>query len=99
MISKAMIKSGIELGVVRLIDSPISHAVVCQIGEEWFYFADKKSWRCSLQDYIATTPWYSVVNYIYEALDSFYEEDEYDDDYCYYERFLRSHGIGEEMMR
>ena len=93
MISKTMIKIGIERGLVRLIDSPISHAVVCQIGEEWFYFSDKKSWHCSLKEYTSITPIYSIVNYIYEALNSFFEEDEYDDDYDYYERFLRDHGI------
>ena len=93
LISKAMIKSGMERGVVQLVDSPISHTVVCQIGEDWFYFADKRSWRCSAQEYTATTPWYSIVNYIYEALESFFEEDKYDEDYSYYENFLRSNGI------
>lgn len=88
-----MIKSGLEQGVIQLIDSPISHAVVCQIGEMWFYFADKNSWRCSLQEYKATTPQYTVVNYICEALDSFFEDDEYDNDYVYYESFLRDNGI------
>lgn len=89
MINKDLILRGINNGIIKLVMSPSDKDVVCQIGEYWFYFNDKKSLHTNLEDYTKCIQLKSLVNYLSETFDSFYEDDSYDDDYFYCECMLR----------
>lgn len=89
MIDKSLISKGISNGIIQFVMAPNAEDVVCQIGEYWFYFNDKKSLRTNLNNYTNRINIRSIVNHLSETFDEFFEDESYDDDYYYCECVLR----------
>lgn len=96
MISLDMIKAGYNAGVVKLIESPHEDGIVCQIGEHWFYFGGQTAEDYkTVEKFIKDVPSEVIVSDIFDVLEDFYNGG-IDDEYRYYEAFLREHGIDEK---
>lgn len=88
MITKEMIRKGIEKGVVRIIDCPDSIEPVCEIGDYWFYFAGNKGIGKKAKEYMEKTPIDDVVSYIFFVLQEFAIDFGFTDEYDYYNAVL-----------
>ena len=83
MITKEMIKNGIEQGVVRFVVDPnMEHGTVCAIGEIWFYFGGLTAEEENPDEYIKNVPIEDIVREIYETLKELRRE--CPDEYMYY---------------
>lgn len=94
IITKNMIKTGYEKGIVKLIDSPHLDGTVCEIGEYWFYFGGQTAEDLTAEEYKINIPEEDIINNIFAVLD----DAKYDDkpisknEYLYYEAILRESG-------
>lgn len=69
MISKEMIKQGIEQGVIKFIVDPnMNNRTVCRIGEGWFYFGGVTAEAMNPEEYLKEVPIEDIVNKICEVL-------------------------------
>ena len=94
MITKNMISAGYQAGLVTLCESPNEDGVVCKIGECWFYFGGMTAEGCTVEEYKANVPEEDIIDEIFRVLDDFRKSGpELEDEYIYYECFLREHGI------
>ena len=90
MITPQMIEDGLDNGAVSIADSPNGDGAVCRIGPEWwFYFDGETAEQSTAADYTANVPREDIVREIMETLDDFREDPSYQDEYHYYEAFLR----------
>lgn len=100
MITKNMIHMGYTQGVVQLVISPNDDGVVCQIGNDWFYFgghtADEYD---SVEAYKHDIPTETIIDEIYSIIDEFGREPEFKDEYDYYEAYLRENVVEREWNR
>lgn len=97
MITKKLIREGIDDGIIIFEKSPDGGEVVCRIGEDWFYF--NGTWDCdsdgrsvAVYDPVAYVKNHSkkyIVDDIYDTLDYFRLEDDLKDVYGYCEWILR----------
>ena len=97
MITRKMIFDGYYKGWVRLIESPHDDGVVCQIGDIWFYFGGLTAEKCkTVEEYKASVDTKTILDEIYSALNDFKDSGvEYQDEYSYYELYLKEKGITE----
>jgi len=90
MITYDMVKSGYETGLVALILDPHNGRIACSIGDYWFYFGGHTAEEyTSVDAYKRDIPADDIVKEIYDVLDAFQKEDAFQDEYLYYEAFLR----------
>ena len=90
MITPQMIADGLASGAVSIVDSPNGDGAVCRIGHEWwFYFGGETAEQSTAADYTASVPREDIVREIVETLDGFREDPSYQDEYRFYEAFLR----------
>lgn len=91
MITREMIKAGYEAGLVNLICSPHDDDVVCAIGNNWFYFGGPTAEEFpSVEEYKNAIPTDDIVSEIFSVLEEdFKDSPEFNDEYLYYESFLR----------
>jgi len=90
MITYDMVKSGYETGLVTLILDPHNGRIACSIGDYWFYFGGHTAEEyTSVDAYKRDIPADDIVKEIYDVLDAFQKEDAFQDEYLYYEAFLR----------
>lgn len=98
MITIEMVKKGYEKGIIQIVKSPHKDGVVCQIGEFWFYFGGLTAEEYSLPDkYKKAIPKETIIQEIYDLLNSFSKQKEFIDEYNYYESILIENNITEEM--
>ena len=97
MITRKMIFDGYYKGLVRLIESPHNDGVVCQIGDIWFYFGGLTAEECkTVEEYKASVDTKTILDEIYSVLNDFKDSGvEYQDEYSYYELYLKEKGIKE----
>lgn len=97
MITRKMIFDGYYKGLVRLIESPHNDGVVCQIGDIWFYFGGLTAEECkTVEEYKASVDTNTILDEIYSVLNDFKDSgEEYQDEYSYYEYYLKEKGIKE----
>lgn len=88
MITREMIRRGIEDELIRLIVDPnMERGTVCQIGDNWFYFGGQTAEELNPVEYY-TFCGEDVVDEIFETLSDFQYCEELKDEYDYYEMFL-----------
>ena len=97
MITRKMIFDGYYKGVIRLIESPHNDGVVCQIGDNWFYFGGLTAEECkTVEEYKASVDTKTILDEIYSVLNDFKNSgEELEDEYLYYEYYLKEKGIKE----
>ena len=89
MITPEMIADGLDAGTVSIVDSPHNDGPVCQIGDYWFWFAGGEAEQTTAADYVANVPREDIVREIMDVLNDFRTIPENQDEYAYYEAFLR----------
>ena len=92
MISKEMIRKGLDNGIVKLIDSPNDGESICQVGDHWFYYAGAEGEGLTSAEYVARVPRESIVEEILSALEAI-RDDLDPDEYAYYESVLKEAGL------
>ena len=92
MISNEMIQRGLELGLIKLIDSPNDGEPACKIGDYWFYYAGSEGSGLNSAEYIANVPMEEIVREINDALEGLQRDNR--EEYAYYEAVLLEHGLG-----
>ena len=97
MITKQMIKDGYNKGFITLIKSPNSDGIACQIGDIWFYFGGLTAEECkTVEEYKASVDTKTILDEIYSVLNDFKNSgEELEDEYLYYEYYLKEKGIKE----
>lgn len=92
MITREMIRLGLEGGLVKLIVDPnMESGTVCQIGDNWFYFGGATAEEIGPYEYRRCIPTEDIVNEIFETLVSFHVDEGLCDEYRYYDAFLTEH--------
>ena len=92
MITPQMIEDGLDSGAVSIVDSPNEDGAVCQIGPQWwFYFGGQTAEQSTAADYVKNVPRADIVREIMDTLNDFREDPSYQDEYGYYEAFLREY--------
>lgn len=88
MITKEMIKNGIDQGIIRFIVDPnMEHGTVCAIGDNWFYFGGKTAAEENPEEYIKNIPMEDIVLEVFDTLGEL--KTEFPDEYLYYEYYLQ----------
>lgn len=88
MITRNMVKTGYEQGLVELVDSPNMDGVVCRIKSNWFYFGGQEAGRETAESYTKRVPKETIVSKIFTVLLDFREE--LPDEYTYYLEALQT---------
>lgn len=92
MITYDMVNAGYEEGLIKLIESPNGDGIVCKIGDNWFYFGGQTAEEYKdVESYKNDIPKEDIIKEIYEVLNEL--STELEDEYLYYEGFLRANGI------
>lgn len=91
MITKEMVRSGLNQGVIRLVkETPeLERGTMCSIGEYKFYFGEELTEDLSPEEYKRVVPFEDVVREIFETLEAFRLTQGFSDEYGYYEAVLR----------
>lgn len=90
MITKKMIKDGIENGTVKFVVDPnLESGTVCQIGLSWFYFGGLPAEEMDPEDYLKAVPVDVIVMDIYDVLQDFLKSEFTYDEYRFYEAMLQ----------
>lgn len=92
MITFEMVKAGYEAGIIKLINARavLGDGVACQIGDNWFYFGGQTAEEYNdVEKYKNDIPKDDILKSIYEVLEQFSTEDSFEDEYLYYECFLK----------
>lgn len=94
MITKEMIRTQYEKGIVSLIVDPnMESGTVCKIGENWFYFGGLTAEEMSPEEYASNVPQSDIIDEIFDALHAF-KDDGFGDEYSYYESVLLENLVG-----
>lgn len=94
MITLNMVKEGYEREIIKLIASPHADGVVCSIGDNWFYFGGMTAEECKTpEEYTTNVPQEDIVREIFDVLNDFSTQDEFENEYYYYMFYLQEHGI------
>lgn len=94
MITKNMVKKGIEEGWILFIKCPnFGSGTVCKIGENWFYFGGTTAEELDPEEYLEQVPVDDIVNEIFDVMEDFRTDSFFEDEYAYYEAYLREKGI------
>lgn len=100
MITKEMLKKGYEKGIVRLVKCPNEDdEVVCQIGENWFYFGGFSAEGETPENYVKNVPLDDIISEIFDAIDDFKNQPETQDEYNYYLVVLNESGISDHCVK
>lgn len=76
MITREMLRLGLERGLVKLIVDPnMESGTVCQIGDNWFYFGGATAEEMGPHEYKNTIPIDDIINEIFEVLVSFHMDE------------------------
>ena len=87
MLSKEMIKKGIEEGIIRFIVDPnMEHGTVCEIGAYWFYFGGLTAEEENPDEFLQSANIDDIVNDIYDALEDIHKDTP--SEYLYYLCYL-----------
>ncbi len=94
MITKTLIRNGLEDGIISFTADPNGTGTVANIGEYWFYFDDgPEAAEKSPEEYMEKAGQEEVVDRIYDTLDDMRRDDPSSAEYRYYEACLReAHG-------
>ena len=89
IITKTDIKDGIKKETIKFIIDPNMNAgTVCQIGEYWFYFGGITAEEENPETYVKNVPIDDIVESIYDVLEDFRQDEEFQDEYAYYRAYL-----------
>lgn len=89
MITKELLKQGLENKVIRLkIDPNMEHGTVAEIGNYWFYFGGRAAEELNPDEYRKTVTDEKMADVLYDALEEL-KEDVSETEYAYYEAVLR----------
>ena len=92
LITKDMIKRGYNQGIIKLITSPNANGIVCQIGDNWFYFGGSTAEEYNdVEEYKNAIPTSNIIKDIYEVLKDF--KTAFEDEYLYYYAYLKENLI------
>lgn len=91
-ITRQMIEDGYREEIIFLINNRNDGCISAQIGENWFYFAGSENEGLTVDEYESEYTFDEIVDYIFNALDSGFE-DEFPDEYWYYYYYLKENGI------
>lgn len=87
MITKELIRKGIESKVIRLEADPHGcngRGTVCAIGEYWFYFGGETAEELTPDEYQENVPMEEIVDEIFDVLEEFRKTDDFAGEYGYY---------------
>lgn len=91
MITKELIRKGIELKVIQFESDPggiDGRGTVCTIGEYWFYFGGLTAEELTPDEYQENVPVEEIVDEIYDVLEVFRTTPWLETEYEYYQCFL-----------
>lgn len=91
-ITKNMIREGLQRGIVRYVLDPNGDGkkgTVCQIGDHWFYQGGLTAESETPEEYVRNVPVEDRVSDIFETLECFKREPEFNDEYAYYAAFIQ----------
>ena len=89
MITKKKIKDGIKEHLVEFtLDPNMGSGTVCRIGDWWFYFGGETAEEMNPDEFLKCVPEDDIVDEIFEALESFRQNEECADEYEYYDYVL-----------
>lgn len=89
MITKEKISSGLKERLVTLeVDPNMGAGTVCRIGDWWFYFGGETAEEMNPDEFLKCVPEDDIVDEIFEALESFRQDEECADEYEYYDAIL-----------
>lgn len=90
MITKEMIREGLNERLIRLVPDPNGcDGTVCKIEDGWFYFGGQEAERMTPEEYLACVPEVDIINEIFDTLEDFRKHpDCFEDEYEYYESVL-----------
>lgn len=92
LITKEMIKKGYNQNLIKLILSPHNDGIVCQIGDNWFYFGGQTAEEFDdVEEYKSVMLTSDIIKDIYEVLKEF--KTEFEDEYLYYYAYLKENLI------
>lgn len=90
MITKDMIKKGMECGAVLLtVDPNLNFGTVCTIGDSWFYFGGETAEEMLPEKYQENVPMEDIVDEIYTTLKDFSFDMDFAEEAEYYEKVLK----------
>lgn len=90
MITLDMVKWGFNSGLINLILSPNGDGIACSIGDNWFYFGGHTAEEYNdVESYKWDVCAEDIINEIYEVLEDFSNDIGFEDEYLYYEYYLR----------
>ena len=93
-ITKKMVKEGYDKGIIKLVVNNDADGVVCQIGDNWFYFGGLEAEvYTDVKQYVEDMSKDEIIRDIYEALQDFEDLEDFYDEYLYYYSILVEHGI------
>lgn len=91
MITKELIRKGIESKVIRFESDPDGIdglGTVRAIGEYWFYFGGLTAEELAPDEYQENVPMEEIIDEIFDALEDFRNTDGFEDEYKYYQCYL-----------
>lgn len=93
-ITKKMIREGYNKGVIKLITNEDADGVVCQIGDNWFFFGGLEAELYNdAKQYAEDMRENEILRDIYEVLQEFKNLEDFYDEYLYYYFILVENGI------
>lgn len=91
MITKELIRKGVESKVIRFESDPDGIdglGTVCAIGEYWFYFGGLTAEELTPDEYQENVPMEEIIDEIFDALEEFRKFDDFKGEYEYYQCLL-----------
>lgn len=86
-ITRDMLVKGYEQGLVNIVEK--EGYIVCEIGDNWFYFAGMELENFSLENFLSVTETDDNLNNIYKVLEDFRTDSMFQDEYEYYYYYLK----------
>ena len=89
-ITREMVKEGYKKGLISLAWSPSDDGVICEIGDNWFYFGERAEIECeSVEEYKRAVLEDTIIDHILDTLNELYVSgDETRKEYLYYQNCL-----------
>lgn len=85
-ITREMLVKGYEQGLVNIVKK--GDCIVCEIGDNWFYFAGMELENFSIENFLSITETDDNLNSIYRTLEDFRTDEIFQDEYKYYYYYL-----------
>lgn len=86
MITKEKIRAGLKEHLIALeVDPNMGSGTVCRIGAWWFYFGGETAEELNPDEFLKCVPEDDIVDEIFEALESFRQDEECANEYEYYD--------------